>query len=351
MLRNISALWAITLFYFAVGISAHMSMQDPPPINHPKNSFATNANFDYNNPLSPGGSDFPCKGQHLNLDSPAGQPVAEWQAGQSYSLTVGGGAYHMGGSCQASLSFDGGKTFKVIHSWIGNCPSANGETSYNFALPSDTPSADKALFAWSWFNKIGNREMYMNCAVVSISGGSGSLSNRPDMFAANIGNGCSTIETQDLEIPNPGADVNVQSSNTAPPAGSCNFGPGLTGPGNQGGGAGDGEHRSGQSSTPADSTPTDTPIPPVTTPRIGPPPVEGQPPFQPEPPVEGQPRTPDQPTQEECRCSAEANYVPGNDWPDWFNGAERLHPRVLQVILVQLGLFRLVPLVARYLAA
>ncbi|EHK43392.1 hypothetical protein TRIATDRAFT_85794 [Trichoderma atroviride IMI 206040] len=30
-------------------------------------------------------------------------------------------------------------------------------------LPNDTPAGD-ALFAWTRFNKIGNRERYMNCA-------------------------------------------------------------------------------------------------------------------------------------------------------------------------------------------
>ncbi|CRK32497.1 hypothetical protein BN1708_016119, partial [Verticillium longisporum] len=112
---------------------------------------------------------------------------ASWQAGQTYNLTIEGGANHNGGSCQASLSFDGGKTFKVVKSYVGGCPPA-GTSTYDFTLPDDTPAADDALFAWTWFNQVGNREMYMNCAVVSTkAGGSAkrqatSFNSRPDIL-------------------------------------------------------------------------------------------------------------------------------------------------------------------------
>ncbi|KAH7368698.1 hypothetical protein B0T11DRAFT_326848 [Plectosphaerella cucumerina] len=284
MVRTFLAPWAVfVLIYFTIGVLGHMSMVSPAPINHKNNPFAGKIDSEYNNPLSASGSDFPCKGQHTLLDPSEGQPVAQWEAGQSYSMTIDGGAFHLGGSCQASLSFDGGQTFKVIHSYVGGCPSANGETSYSFTVPEDTPSAERAIFAWSWFNKIGNREMYMNCAVVSISGGGGGLDDRPDMFVANVGNGCSTAETYDVAFPDPGAEVTVQGSNTAPPTGNCGSGPGLTNPGGQRGSDGTSEHR------------------------------------------------------------------PGNDWPDWYNHAERLRPCVLNIILGQLGMFG-VPYVARFFA-
>ncbi|KAJ2718937.1 hypothetical protein GGI07_005503 [Coemansia sp. Benny D115] len=44
--------------------------------------------------------------------------------------------------------------------------------SYTFDVPGDLPSSDHAIFAWSWVNASGNREFYMNCADVSVSGGS-----------------------------------------------------------------------------------------------------------------------------------------------------------------------------------
>lgn len=73
------------------------------------------------------------------------------------------------------------------------------------------------MLAWTWFNKIGNREMYMNCAIVDLTGTSGSQSNYdalPDMFTANIqSDECLTEESTDLLFPDPG-DV-VQRLNGA----------------------------------------------------------------------------------------------------------------------------------------
>ena len=93
----------------------------------------------------------------------------------------------------------------VIRSMIGGCPVT---TSYSFTIPSSAPSG-RALFAWTWFNKIGNREMYMNCAVVDIVGTSTSALSGLQIFKANIvtqGN-CSTIEGTEVVFPRRGADV------------------------------------------------------------------------------------------------------------------------------------------------
>lgn len=55
---------------------------------------------------------------------------------------------HNGGSCQVSLSFDEGKTFTVIKSYIGDCPHASGgNQNFEFTIPSSTPSG-QAIFAW-----------------------------------------------------------------------------------------------------------------------------------------------------------------------------------------------------------
>ena len=70
------------------------------------------------------------------------------------------GAAHSGGSCQASLSYDGGETWIVVQSWEGNClrvrkgqegqltNSYDTDQSYSFDLPSSLPGADTAIFAW-----------------------------------------------------------------------------------------------------------------------------------------------------------------------------------------------------------
>ncbi|KAG6013791.1 hypothetical protein E4U43_007108 [Claviceps pusilla] len=206
--------------------AAHMEMKSPPPLRSKFNKFSTNADFDMTSPLAPSGANFPCKGHLSVLGTSQAQPVADWAPGQPQSLTITGGASHNGGSCQASLSFDSGKTWKAIHSWIGNCP-ASGESRFQFTVPSDTP-AGPALFAWTWFNQVGNREMYMNCASINITGAgkkkrgsTQSLQSRPDMFVANVGKGCGTAEGSDLLFPNPGPDVDMNSKKTAPPTGSC----------------------------------------------------------------------------------------------------------------------------------
>ncbi|KAK0386585.1 hypothetical protein NLU13_6420 [Sarocladium strictum] len=210
--------------------SAHMEMIEPPPFRSKVNTHATQKDFDMTSPLAGDGSNFPCKGYISDFGTPAGASVATYSPGQSYKFTISGGASHNGGSCQASLSYDKGKTWTVIHSYIGNCP-LQGESSFDFTIPADTPSGE-AIFSWSWFNKVGNREMYQNCAAVTIGGGkskraaSESFKSRPAMFVANLGNGCGTIEGKDLVFPDPGPDVTSDSTATAPPTGSCSGGPG-----------------------------------------------------------------------------------------------------------------------------
>ncbi|KAJ4271407.1 hypothetical protein NW762_000109 [Fusarium torreyae] len=225
---------------------AHMEMIYPPPFKSKANTNAgSDVDYSMTAPLEASGANFPCKGYHSLFGTKEGAPVADWEAGGSYNMTITGGANHGGGSCQASLSYDKGKTWSVIHSYIGNCPAA-GTSTFDFKVPTDAPSGE-AIFAWSWFNQIGNREMYMNCAAVKIGGGSkraSAMSNRPEMFVANVGNGCTTEESSDLEFPDPGPDVSNDSKKTAGPKGSC----GKAGSG----GSGSGDGSSGAApSTPA----------------------------------------------------------------------------------------------------
>ena len=210
---------------------AHMEMTNPPPLRSSKNKFSTNVDYEMKSPLSPDGSNFPCRGSIGLVGTDQGKAVADWAAGSQQSLTVDGSAFHGGGSCQASLSYDKGKTWTVIHSYLGDCPSGAGPTSYDFTVPADA-AAGEAVFAWTWFNKIGNREMYMNCAVVNIQAGKSkkrrgvAMSSRPNMFVANVGNGCGTSEGKDLQFPDPGADVTTKGSNFGPPTGKCATGGG-----------------------------------------------------------------------------------------------------------------------------
>ncbi|KAL2840192.1 hypothetical protein BJY01DRAFT_21501 [Aspergillus pseudoustus] len=203
----------LTCALLASSTYGHIQMSKPYPIRSPLNQAATGEkDYSYTNPLSTDGSNYPCKGY-------ANDPfisMATYSQGQTYQIELQGSATHGGGSCQIALSYDKGDTFQVIHSMLGGCPL---QSSYNFKVPADAPSGE-ALLAWSWFNKIGNREMYMNCAQVTIGGGAreagftsvsrrDAFSSLPPLFIANV-NGpgqCKTIEGQEVNFPLPGSDV------------------------------------------------------------------------------------------------------------------------------------------------
>jgi hypothetical protein len=204
---------------FAVGASAHMEMISPAPFRSSKNPNAKSSTIDYSmtSPLS-GAAQFPCKGYTSDFSdlTGVGKPTATWPQGSSQSITISGGASHNGGSCQLAMSYDSGKTFKVVHSFIGSCPLSS---SYSFVVPSDAPTGN-AIFAWIWYNHTGNREIYMNCASVAVTAGSGTSSSvafsaRPEMFKANLGNGCTTVEGADVVYPDPGPDVTTSTQNKA----------------------------------------------------------------------------------------------------------------------------------------
>jgi hypothetical protein len=233
----------LTALVFATSARAHMDLSFPPAFRSSTNEIAVKAapnNIDYSmtSPLNADGSNFPCKGYQSDLGTPAGASTATFDQGGQYNITLTGGAVHGGGSCQASLSYDGGKSFNVIHSWIGSCPLSSGE-DFSFTVPSDAPTG-AAMFAWTWYNKIGNREIYMNCASITIAAGSGpspavAFKSRPDLFVANLGNGCTTVETKEVIFPDPGppADVTtaLQEDSSGSYTGTCAAVKGIGGEG------------------------------------------------------------------------------------------------------------------------
>jgi len=242
----------LAVFGLAAFGSSHMIMSSPTPFG--KSSLN-------NSPLDASGSDFPCK-QRTGVYEPEGASNT-WPLGSTQSLSFTGSATHGGGSCQVSVSYDkaptASSTWKVIHSIEGGCPikgvaGNNGDNAnlenpdkFTFQVPSTLPTGT-AVMAWTWFNKIGNREMYMNCAPITITSGSSkrsedveiearnttqlmerdqaAFSALPDMFVANIKNGCGTQDSTDLLFPNPGDSVEQagQATSTAlakPTGASC----------------------------------------------------------------------------------------------------------------------------------
>lgn len=235
--------------------NAHVEIETPVPYGAGDAAPALDTN-----PLKADGSDFPCK-QRPEVYKVVKQNMMA--IGQPQTLSFRGQATHGGGSCQISLSTDKEPTkdsvWKVILSIEGGCPSKNpgnvgpdpfgyGADKFQYQIPPEVPLGDYTL-AFTWFNKIGEREMYMNCAPVTVTG-SGKrdldgfeesdnstmtevndgifkrdMSSLPDMFVANIGNGCTTGESgTDLAFPTENLGKIVQRINSGPltpPVGNC----------------------------------------------------------------------------------------------------------------------------------
>jgi len=230
--------------------NAHMILRSPVPFNAPDNS-----------PVNADGSNFPCKIAGGSGDVKSG-PVNALTVGESFNFALTGGATHGGGSCQLSMakgtSVNANTKWMVIYSIEGDCPietSANGEgtnndpsnagstTSNQFpvSIPDhpDLPAGDYTL-AWTWNNKVGNRELYMNCAYVQLSAAKKKRyeptkvvkkdqAPLPDMFVANIPQGgtCAVTANTDVLYPNPGDASRVLKGskgatyNFQPPTGNC----------------------------------------------------------------------------------------------------------------------------------
>lgn len=155
---------AIALAFHSEGI-AHMILDYPKPFGVPTLN---------NSPLDAPGKDFPCKQPTGVYDL---TQMNYWTAGERQAVSFIGTAVHGGGSCQFSVTTGLQPTkssqWKVIHSVIGGSPaSAAGNLeaghqadTFDFEFPRGMPSG-RYTFAWTWFNWRGNREMYMNCALL-----------------------------------------------------------------------------------------------------------------------------------------------------------------------------------------
>ncbi|KAL4942755.1 hypothetical protein BDV06DRAFT_191455 [Aspergillus oleicola] len=207
-------------------VDAHMIMTNPVPYS--KDSLN-------NSPIEADGSNFPCKDTDYTISTE--NTLAK---GQAHTMEFEGSATHGGGSCQISITSDRaptkGSQWSVIKSIEGGCMDPNEGSSNvgnsagmkssfqpSFTIP-DSFEDGKYTLAWTWFNRIGNREMYMNCAPITITGGSASKRSEepavekevaviekraesyPPLFIANI-NGCKTPEPESIRFPNPGSEV------------------------------------------------------------------------------------------------------------------------------------------------
>ena len=212
--------------------SAHIVMSNPPSYRRDGSVFNAPLHDKHAPTIPP---PFPC-----GTTTFSGVETTMWEAGSTQTVNFMGTAVHGGGSCQLSVSTDlqptEGSTWKVIKSIEGGCPAknqagniepGNAELPLPEGYPVEIPDlpAGSYTFAWTWFNRLGNREMYMSCAPIEITGGSGSVdpASLPDMFIAHIPQTtCNIPDGGDLKFPNPGSNV-VQYGTGAymDPVGDC----------------------------------------------------------------------------------------------------------------------------------
>ncbi|CEI66317.1 hypothetical protein FVEN_g4297 [Fusarium venenatum] len=194
--------------------SAHVIMVEPHPFNLDTEPLYQTWPLSADLP-------FPCQGRTQHTEQ-----VTKVTAGKTQTVKFWGSAVHGGGSCQFSVAYgeeapDDPSKWHTIYSIIGGCPAeAEGnipttETDphgrengpecgndtgkectkqFNIPIPKDMKNGP-AIFAWTWFNKIGNREMYMVCSPIEVVGGTDDntfVDSLPPVFRANIPGECTT---------------------------------------------------------------------------------------------------------------------------------------------------------------
>jgi hypothetical protein len=199
---------AIALASFLGQAAAHIVMANPQPFS---------AEYMATSPLASDGSNFPC--QYTGPSSYNFNHMNEMAVGQDQLLSFNGSASHGGGTCQLAVTLDTAPTkssvWKNIMVLEGGCPVVgngnDGTKTFKFQIPAGFPNG-KATFSWVWNNRIGNREIYMSCAPITVSGGADDgkafYNSLPDLYVVNMPpEDCTVAENGNLIIPNPGQNV------------------------------------------------------------------------------------------------------------------------------------------------
>ena len=160
-------LWSFTfsLFGILLPVHAHMQMRIPPPRwSQYSTYYASNnkINYNLNSPLNvaPDYFTFPCKGF-------AKGPPTTTVFTNDIPIVLEGTATHGGGHCQFGITYDN-VHFLVLNTVYDNCLIDSLE--YTLTLPPNIPQSNFTIF-WTWINKIGNREYYMDCVDISLING------------------------------------------------------------------------------------------------------------------------------------------------------------------------------------
>uniref|UniRef100_L7J042 Endoglucanase n=1 Tax=Pyricularia oryzae (strain P131) TaxID=1143193 RepID=L7J042_PYRO1 len=230
-----------SLMAFASMANAHMMMAMPKPFPGTISS-----------PVQDLGANYICQGKLSG-----GSPMELKIGSKNNKITFAGTAVHGGGSCQVAITYKEKPTatdFRVITSFHGGCPMENGnenlmpadaakplDSGLTYDVPEGIPGGN-AILAWTWINKIGNREFYMQCAPIKLTGTPGSkaaLEKLPSIATPNIpGSGCDTQAQGDFSYEFPGPVVRIGHSRPMKVLKGCKVDKGTGGGGGGGGGGG-----------------------------------------------------------------------------------------------------------------
>ncbi|KAL5622539.1 hypothetical protein FOBRF1_001789 [Fusarium oxysporum] len=228
----------------ATHVSSHVIMVEPHPFNLDTEPLYQTWPLSEDLP-------FPCQGRTQHPEQ-----VTKVTAGKTQLVKFWGSAVHGGGSCQFSVAYGkeppkDPKKWHTIYSIIGGCPAeAEGNIAstgtdphgrengnecgndtdkectkqFNIPIPKDMQNGP-ATFAWTWFNKIGNREMYMVCSPIEVGGGkddSSYVDTLPAIFRANIPGECTTGASGSvINFPEPGNFGKIYEQGTPGSEGTC----------------------------------------------------------------------------------------------------------------------------------
>ncbi|KAF9181656.1 hypothetical protein BGZ51_007656 [Haplosporangium sp. Z 767] len=175
---------------FAIMCEAHVGLKRPcsrgsPHAGCPAPSNGQHIDYDLNAPI---GTHDQKNLPYCRTNIPSATRTV-YKAGQNIRTEYALGATHNGGHCQWAISYDNGKTWVVIKTWLRNClRNASSAKPYiiNVKIPANAPSG-KAIFMWLWNNASGVREMYSNCADIEIKGKNGGKLKGVAPLIANYG--------------------------------------------------------------------------------------------------------------------------------------------------------------------
>lgn len=156
----------IHLLNFLTFINSHSEMIEPSPrrSQYQKNIKEELKDYDLESPLITN-TDHLCK--YKKRDPPQGS----YFPGSSINTKILIDDKHFGGHCQFSISTDG-KNFVTLKTIFNDC--IMNRNTYQVTIPQDILPG-LYVYAWSWVNREGNAEFYMDCADIEIKGNG----NRP----------------------------------------------------------------------------------------------------------------------------------------------------------------------------